>query len=272
VTDLGTGLPRAGEAAAAARLRRYAGCAAAHSRSGDGWVAVATGARSNDMNGVVSQPGAAIDGALVDELLAWFAELRLPASWLVEGEAGDPALAAALVERGARSEDDGWWAGRGIDDDLFAELAEGDLGDDVTITRVRTSADLDEWLDVAGRCGWLVDDRDRRARRRLHLSIGLDSDDLAHWVARRLGRPVAMASSHLTGSVVDLCNLAVVDRERRQGIGRALAGERIRAAHERGATTIVSALSPDGWKLYESLGFHSVGVIPARWFYLPSDP
>ena len=62
----------------------------------------------------------------------------------------------------------------------------------------------------------------------------------------------------------------MVDRERRQGIGRALAGERIRAAHERGATTVVSALSPDGWKLYQSLGFRSVGVTPDRWFYLPT--
>jgi GNAT superfamily N-acetyltransferase len=152
---------------------------------------------------------------------------------------------------------------------LFAALTDEDLGSDVTISRVRTSADLDEWLDVASRCGWLVDDRDRRARRRLHLSLGLDDADLVHWLARRDGRAVAMASAHVTGSVVDLCNLAVVDRERRQGIGRALAAERIRAAHERGATTIVSALSPDGWKLYESLGFRSVGVTPDRWFYLP---
>jgi len=262
-------LPRAGDAAAAARLRRYAACTAARSRSGDGWVAVATGARSNDMNGVVSQAGAALPDGLVDELLAWFAELDLPASWLVEGEGDDPALTAALVERGARSADDGWWAGRRVDDDLFAALADGDLGSDVVITRVRTAADLDEWLEVAGRCGWLVDDHDRRARRRLHLSIGLDDDDLVHLLARRDGRAVAMASAHVTGTVVDLCNLAVVDRERRQGIGRALAGERIRIAHERGATTVVSALSPEGWKLYESLGFHSTSVIPDRWFSLP---
>jgi len=221
------------------------------------------------MNGVVSQVGAALPDGLVDELLAWFAELELPASWLVEGEDDDPVLAAALAGRGARSEDSRSWAGRRIDDDLFATLADGDVGGDVVITRVRTATDLDEWLAVAGRCGWLVDDRDRRARRRLHLSIGLDDGDLVHWVARRDDRPVAMASAHVTGAVVDLCNLAVIDRERRQGIGRALAGERIRTAHERGATTVVSALSPDGWKLYEPLGFRSVGVTPGRWFQLP---
>jgi ribosomal protein S18 acetylase RimI-like enzyme len=269
VKDLETVLPRAGDAAAAARLRRYAGCAAAQSRAGDGWLAVATGARSHDMNGVVSEAGAALPEGLVDELLAWFADLELPASWLVEGEGDDPALAAVLAERGARSEDSRSWAGRRIDDDLFAVLVEGDVGSDVVITRVRTSDELDEWLGVAGRCGWLVDDRDRRARRRLHLSIGLDDGDLVHWVARRDGRAVAMASAHVIGTVVDLCNLAVVDRERRQGIGRALAGERIRTARERGATTIVSALSPDGWKLYEPLGFRSVGVTPGRWFHLP---
>jgi ribosomal protein S18 acetylase RimI-like enzyme len=275
VTDLETVLPRAGDAAAALRLRRYARCPAAHSRNGDGWLAVATGAQSNDMNGVVSQAGAAVPDELIDELLAWFTGQGLPASWLVEGDEDDPALAATLVERGARSEDDGWWAGRQIDDELFAALASDGDGDgggdlaDVTITRVLTAADLDEWLGVAQRCGWLVDDRDRRARRRLHLSIGLDDGELVHWLARRDGRAVAMASAHVIGDVVDLCNLAVVDRERRQGIGRALAATRIRSAYEQGATTVVSALSPDGWKLYEPLGFRSVGVTPARWFYLP---
>jgi GNAT superfamily N-acetyltransferase len=249
-------------------LRRYARCAASHSRTGEGWVAVATGARSNDMNGVVSDVGAPIGPEVVDDLLAWFADLGLPASWLVDGEGDDPGVAAMLVERGARPEAGGSWAGRYLDDSLL-DLAGGS---DVTIRRVSTSADLDDWLGVAARCGWIVDDRDRRSRRRLHLSLGLDDEDIAHWVARLGDRPVAMASAHVNGSVVDLCNLAVIDAQRRQGIGQALAGERIRIAHERGATLIVSALSPDGWKLYEPLGFASVPTHPGRHFHLPTLP
>jgi hypothetical protein len=34
---------------------------------------------------------------------------------------------------------------------------------------------------------------------------------------------------------------------------------------------IVSALSPDGWQLYRSLGFVSVPVESDRWFYLPAS-
>jgi ribosomal protein S18 acetylase RimI-like enzyme len=229
-------------------------------------VAVATGARSNDMNGVVSEVGAPITGELVDDLLVWFADLGVPASWIVDGEGDDPALAALLVDRGAHPDAAGSWAGRYIDDELL-ELAGGS---EVTIRRVSTAADLDDWLAVAARCGWIVDDRDRRSRRRLHLSLGLADDDIAHWVAHLDDRPVAMASGHVNGSVVDLCNLAVLDAQRRQGIGRALAGERIRTAHERGATLIVSGLSPDGWKLYEPLGFLSVPTLPTHRFHFPT--
>ena len=258
-------LPAAGMRAEADRLRRYADCEAATTRAGDGWLAVATGVLSNDMNGVVSEPGARLSAAVVDEVVRWFAERGAPASWLVTGD--DAALTALLLDRGARSEATGWWCGRAMGDDLLQLPAV----DGVTVSRVTTAADLDDWLDVASRCGWIDDDADGEARRRLYLSVGLDDDALAHWVARGDSRPVGLASSFVTGEVLDLCNLAVVEAERRSGIGRALAGERIRVADERGVRTIVAALSPDGWELYRTLGFASVPVVPDRWFYLPSS-
>jgi ribosomal protein S18 acetylase RimI-like enzyme len=122
---------------------------------------------------------------------------------------------------------------------------------------------------VARACGWSDNKRDEDARSRLYRAVGLDDSELAHWVAYDGDRPVGMASSWLQGSVVDLCNLAVMESYRRQGIGRELALVRIRAAHEAGATSIVAALSLDGWELYRTLGFESVPVIPNRWFYLP---
>jgi hypothetical protein len=45
---------------------------------------------------------------------------------------------------------------------------------DVEIRRVRDSLDLDAWLDVAGACGWLDDDRDRQALRRLYEAVGFE--------------------------------------------------------------------------------------------------
>jgi GNAT superfamily N-acetyltransferase len=262
----GVELARAGEDAAAGRLHRYARCAAARTRSGEGWFAVATGVEANDMNGVVSQPGASIPGDLADDLIEWFAQQRLPASWLLAGE--DRELATTLVERGASPEVSGWWAGRLIEDDLLRlSPVPG-----ITISRVTTEEDLGDWLDVAGVCGWFDHEAGRSVRKKIYLSVGLDdADELSHWVVRRAGHAVGMASSFLSrGSVLDLCNLAVVHSERRQGIGRALAAERIRAASALGARTIVSASSPDGWRLYRSLRFQSVPVTPDRWFYLPT--
>lgn len=43
---------------------------AAETRNGPGWSAGMTDVHSNDMNGVVTDPGAASD-QLVDELIAW---------------------------------------------------------------------------------------------------------------------------------------------------------------------------------------------------------
>jgi hypothetical protein len=108
------------------------------------------------MNGVVSRPGAPVTADLAGEIIDWFRERDLPASWLVEGD--DEALARILVDQGARSETSGEWAGRPIGSDPF-RLSGG--GADVEITPVRSAADLDDWLDVAGRCGWLCDDTDR---------------------------------------------------------------------------------------------------------------
>lgn len=256
-------LARVGVESAGRRIGRYAEAAPTSARFGEGWIAVATGVRANDMNGVVSHPDAIISVELIDHLLAWFKQERLPASWLIDGS--DPALSSALVARGARPETSGWWAGRLIGGDLLRLPCPADT----VIRRVGADEDLEDWLEVAAQCGWCDDADDRGARRELYRSIGLDNDELAHWVAYRSGQPVGMASSFSAGGVVDLCNLAVVDRARRHGIGRALAAARIRAAHELGATTIVSALSPDGWQLYRTLGFVSAPVERDRWFYLP---
>lgn len=199
---------------------------------------------------------------LIDDLITWFKGQGLPASWLIAGD--DPSLATALIARGGRSEASGWWAGRVID----AEVLAAPHPSGITIHRVDAEEDLDNWLGVAGRCGWLGHEEDQRTRRELYLAIGLQDAELAHWLAWRNGRAVGMASSFLSGAAVDLCNLAVVENERRRGIGRALATARIRAAYDRDATSVVAALSPDGWRLYRTLG--RVGAGRPRSLVLPA--
>ncbi len=265
VGDLGRLIASAATLSAARRLRYYGRAGHARTRSGDGWLAVATGVWANDMNGVCSEPSARVPTSVVEELLAWFAEQALPASWLLTED--DPALAAALVAAGARSESTGYWVGRRSGGDLRNHAAP----QGVTIGRVRTEADLEEWLQVAGQCGWTHGPSDIGVLRRLYRSIGLEDAELKHWIARRGGRAVGMASSFLgPDGVLDLCNLAVVESERRQGIGQALVGVRVHAAATRASTTlIVSAVSPAGWELYKFLGFESVPVVPDRRLYLP---
>jgi GNAT superfamily N-acetyltransferase len=142
----------------------------------------------------------------------------------------------------------------------------------VKVGRVRDSRDLDAWLDVAGECGWLDDDRDRQARRRLYDAIGFDDDRLGHWIAVHGDRPVGMASAFLDGQVVDLCNLAVLEGDRRRGVGTALIERRLGDAAARGAVRAVSGVTPEGWQVYQRRGFRSVPVGKDVCFYLPANP
>ena len=265
MNDLLEWIPVAGELASAARLRLYAESPGTLVRSGEGWLAVAAGTRSNDQNGVISEPGAISTPALVHELVQWFAHAALPASWLLAGD--DSWLTAELIRSGARPENTGWWAGGEIGADVLHRTAPG-----VVVTRVTSSDEFDECLDVAQACAWFDDAADRRAYRDLYASIGFASDRVTHWVARRDSTAVGMATMFAaTLQTVELCNLAVVPSERRRGIGTALASTRLTAAQARGARRAVSALSPDGWQLYRTMGFVSTRVTPNRCFYLPMD-
>lgn len=111
---------------------------------------------------------------------------------------------------------------------------------------------------------------DRAARQNLYQALRSNLPALTHWVARREDEPVGFASSFLDSDIVDLCNLGVVEPHRRRGVGRALVAARVADAALRGANTVVSAPSTDGWQLQQAIGFRSVPVIADTCFYLPS--
>lgn len=245
--------------AAEGRLTSYSTAAGVAVRRGIGWLAVRTGAASNDLNGVVSESGSEISLEVVHDLIAWFGSA--PASWLVGRP--DPQLTRRLTRAGARPERSGRWSGRLVSTTVPEHQVP------VEIVRVGSAEDLDRWLDLAADCGWISDAQDRQARRRLYQALGWEGA-LIHWLALDGDDPVGFASSYAHGPVLDLCNLGVLAARRRQGIGRAMVSTRIAAASQHTTTLVVSAPSPEGWRLQRTLGFVSVPVIADRCFYLPA--
>ena len=220
--------------------------------------AVRTGVASNTENGVVSS--GALDAETVRDVIAWFDERRLPASWLVaEGEAG-AATAATLEAAACRPEQSGW--------EMRAALDKLDLEQDAAdVYPVGSEDQLEAWLDVAGACGWFESDDERRAWRELQRGL---AEPTRLYLALRDGQPAGMASAFFDEEVVLLTAVAVLERERRRGVGRALAIARLREARTRGCTLAVLDPSPEGAKLYESLGFAFHRQPEDRWFYLPT--
>jgi GNAT superfamily N-acetyltransferase len=226
--------------------------------------AVRTGIASNAENGVVGGAAPASADAVRD-VIAWFDEQRLPASWLVPEGDGRAATAETLEAAGCRSERSGWE----MRAPLEALTLEPTGGADVRT--VRGESDLEAWLDVAGACGWFESGHERGAWKEVRLGLAVGgSAPTRLYVAFGDDQPVGMASAFFGEEVALLTALAVLERERRRGVGRALAAARLREARDRGCTLAVLDPSPDGAKLYESLGFETHRQPPDRWFYLPT--
>ena len=256
------GIAYAAQHSAEAQLAACAEAPGIAVRRGRDWFAVRTGVDSNNMNGVVSEAQAEISAELVDDLVAWFRADAVPASWLTT--IPDPQLTRTLLAAGARAERTGYWSGCSMPTPVRPPAA------GVEVVRVVSDHHLEEWLDVAAECGWIEDDSDREARYRLYLALGLDGGALTHWLALDHDQPVGFASSFLDANVIDLCNLGVAESHRRRGIGRALVAARLADAVQRGAKRVVSAPSPEGWLLQQTLGFRRVPVVADTWFHLPT--
>jgi GNAT superfamily N-acetyltransferase len=257
-------------AAQAAWLAHLGTAPGAEVLESEGLYAVRTRVTSNSENGVLSGAAAEVSRATAERLAAWFAEWSVPSSWLcAEGE-GRVETAAVLEAAGYRPERSAW--------DMRARVASVALGSGeapagVRIADVSSARAFEAWLDVAGACDWFESEPGRRALRDLHSGLGLDdSAPLRHYVAMREETAVGMASAFFTGKTVVLASVAVLPSERRLGIGRALAFERLRQARDRGCDLAVLAPSPDGAALYEALGFETYRQAPDRWFYAPLKP
>lgn len=254
-------------ASQAAYLRHLGMAPGAEVYERHGVHAVRTGIASNTENGVVSTGDAPLTEGVVRETVAWMSEQMLPASWLCAEGRGRAATARVLEAVGCEPERAAWETVGVIDRVDFDRWS---LPDGVCVTPVRSARELDAWLDVSGGCGWFEAESERARWKELHLRLGTaPSAPNLLFVAFRHANPVGMASVFLAGETALLTAVGVLEDERRKGIGRALALTRLSTARERGCSLAVLAASPEGAKLYRSLGFETHAQPADRWFYLP---
>ena len=250
----------AGQRCAMDRVLTLASSATVSTRSGPHWLAVRSGASSNDLNAVLSKPGFVPDRALLNELRRWWDGAL--ASWLVEEP--NEALTRVLVNDGWTPERSGRWCGRLLHHGPHVRAASGPK--DMTVVRVATDDDLEQWLDVASACGWFEGRHDRMTRR--DLMRGAAGDPLgASWLARLVDRPVGMVRGWVSGPYVEIVDVAVRHSAQRRGVGTALVSSVLAWGATKGAREVVAAPSPDGWSLFDALAFTNVPVTPDVCFY-----
>lgn len=226
-------------------------------RSGQGWLAIRSGAASNDLNVVLSEVGFLPQSRLVEELAGWFG--GVPASWLTTEPA--ESLTRALTHAGWMPERTGRWCGRAVGPTRPAL-------DAVEVNALASQGDLDDWLGIAASCGWYETLADHDVRRDLMRAMMGDRRHAA-LVARLDGQPVGMVAGWCDGVAVEVVGVAVRAEARRRGVGAALVSQVMTWGAGRGAREVVAAPSPDGWRLLGSLGFEDVAVVPDTCFYLP---
>jgi GNAT superfamily N-acetyltransferase len=246
-------------AAEAAYLRVLATSPRAATRPcGDGF-AVVTGIEDNTENGVVCDSA---DDAVIAATLAWLADRRVPARWLLRDPVEPADLRDRLATAGASPERTAVVMGAQLDR-LTADTPPPPA---LAIIPVREAATLAAWRDVARAC--LFDDADERAR--LHASLGLGEDaPVQHRVAIRDGCAIGAASFFLHGDTVLGQHLGVLAPERRSGVGRALVASIAREARDAGARTIVLGPTPDAIAFFALLGGVLRSALRDRAFYLP---
>lgn len=230
------------------------------SRRVAGALAVVTGVQSNSDNGIAVDPETVDLGGL-EALLAWLRASDVPASCVLTKPA-DAATLRRLGSLGLTPDNDGREMGRSLDGyQPPRPTARG-----YEIAEATTAADVMDGLLALGD-DW-YEGQDREARHRLDLCVGVGRrSPVRHWVARRRGVPVAMATSFRVGDVVILQRCGVDALHRRRGVATALTAAWLPAAIADGATAAVLSPSPDGYELHRHLGFSLVRSHHDRWFH-----
>ena len=128
-----------------------------------------------------------------------------------------------------------------------------------TIERVRDEASLRAWARVVAEAFESPDVLDGPSV--MWVAANGFGDDLPfrHYLCRVDGRPIGASTLSLGGGVAGLANISTVPEQRARGIGSAVAAAALVDARDLGIR--IAALSADdgGVRVYEKLGFRTVG-------------
>ena len=246
-----------------ARLRHFREAGIGECLDSEGAFALVAGPTSNIENGIVCDLDELRAGE-AERLVAWVRGRAAAASWMQADADTSDRLDAELKAIGCREETTGVDLGARIGELALPERAPG-----VEIREVWDSEALSAWMEIAQACGWFDEPAVREGQERLYAAVGLDPmSPFRHWLARRNGVPVGMATAFFEPDAVLLEHDAVLAEERRRGIGTALVGTRVAEARRRGCDVAVLSATPDSQSFYERLGFTVTRVRPRRWYYL----
>ena len=243
------------------RMRHHRRLGVGETLETDGAFALVTGPTSNIENGIVCGRDELAPGEAA-RLISWVRERNVPAAWMQPDGDVSEALDAELFALGCREETTGV--------DMGARIAELELPAStpgIEIAPVREPTELSTWIDIAARCGFFDEPVVQEGQRQLYAAAGFDGP-FQHWLARRGGRAVGIATAFFGAEALLLEHVAVLPEHRGRGIGSALVGVRVQEAARRGLDVAVLRPTPDSQVFFERLGFSHTRVRPRRWYYL----
>lgn len=212
---------------------------------------VVTGLDSDMYNGVVwTRLSARQADEQVPALVEQFRFQGLPAIWRIDEATEPDNLVDRLAALGCQPVPDGVCMGA----DLTALAREMSRFPGLTVDRVTTRRELDDWIEI-----WsLTSGESRGPREALYRGLDLGMrQPLHHYVARIDGRPAGVAELFLGQRAAGLYSLAVAPTFRGRGIGTALVLSPLMVARALGYDVGVVRPAPETERMFEHLGFET---------------
>jgi GNAT superfamily N-acetyltransferase len=193
---------------------------------------------------------------VVDPVLDFFIHQNLPFFWVDWPPVGTPGLGSYL-------------AAKGIPFDVFTmpammrslnDLPPFSIPGGAVVAPVRSLQDQADWLDVFME-GFAEPEPVRPDFEQfLARSLSDPQPVFYHLVARWQGEPCAISTVLRTPNSAGIYHVATRPQYRGRGLGRALTLAAMQAAQKMGYSTVILFATPDGYPLYQKLGFETIST------------